>query len=202
MPLPDAVASARPPSCWRAQRYPSALLLVKPRVLTCMIIARSHAQRRAARARQTPAAPCRAPDTRSARTLLAMCLGTHARKPTHWSYRRSIHRALPARLPSSADYIRRGTEPESIEIMLCLLIVALPLVVALPAAFDKQEVNVLQFEAQSPLQFEVRSPPESRIFSPLHKPPHEINTIVPPKHTPLRTHNAPSAYITMDAPRH
>jgi hypothetical protein len=45
--------------------------------------------------------------------------------------------------------------------MLRLLIVALPLVVALPAAFDKQEVNALQFEVQSPLRFEVRSPPES-----------------------------------------
>ena len=35
--------------------------------------------------------------------------------------------------------------------MLRLLIVALPLVIALPAAFDKQEVNALQFEVQSPL---------------------------------------------------
>ena len=54
--------------------------------------------------------------------------------------------------------------------MLRLLIVALPLVVALPAAFDNQETNAiqfevqttLQFEVQSTLQFEVRSPPESR----------------------------------------
>eukprot|EP00900_Chrysochromulina_parva_P006311 jgi/Chrpa1/15681/Chrysochromulina_OHIO_Genome00019244-RA len=38
--------------------------------------------------------------------------------------------------------------------MLRLLIVALPLVVALPAAFDAQKVNALQFEVQSPLQFE------------------------------------------------
>jgi hypothetical protein len=43
--------------------------------------------------------------------------------------------------------------------MLRLLLVALPLVVALPAAFDKQELNALQFEAQSPLHLEVRSPP-------------------------------------------
>ena len=44
--------------------------------------------------------------------------------------------------------------------MLHLLIVALPLVVALPAAFDEQGANA--FEVQSTLQFEVRSPPESR----------------------------------------
>ncbi|KOO29030.1 hypothetical protein Ctob_006381 [Chrysochromulina tobinii] len=44
--------------------------------------------------------------------------------------------------------------PESFKIMLRLLIVALPLVVALPAAFDEQEVNALQFEVQSLLQFE------------------------------------------------
>ena len=68
--------------------------------------------------------------------------------------------------------------------MLRLLIVALPLVVALPAAFDEQEVNALQFEVQSPLQFEVRSPPESRPLLPAatqdqHKAP---------PHAPLRAH--------------
>jgi hypothetical protein len=50
--------------------------------------------------------------------------------------------------------------------MLRLLLVALPLVVALPAAFDAQEANALQFEVQSPLQFEVRSPPEYRPLLP------------------------------------
>ena len=67
---------------------------------------------------------------------------------------RLIARYPPARLPTqttSCDY----TEPESLEIMLRLLIVALPLVVALPAAFDEQEANAIQFEVQSPLQFEV-----------------------------------------------
>ena len=95
-------------------------------------------------------------------------MGAHAREPTQWPHAcdrcRATHRALPACTPSYADYILRleDTEPESLEIMLRLLIVALPLVVALPAAFDEQEVNILQFEVQTPLQFEVRSPPESR----------------------------------------
>ena len=74
------------------------------------------------------------------------------------------------RLPPSlyADYILRlqDTEPESLEIMLRLLLVALPLVVALPAAFDKPELNALQFEAQFPLQLEVRSPPSPALFAP------------------------------------
>jgi hypothetical protein len=69
--------------------------------------------------------------------------------------------------------------------MLRLLIVALPLVVALPAAFEEQEANAIQFEVQSPLLFEVRSPPESRPLLPAA--PQEINTTAPP-HTPLRTH--------------
>ena len=112
----------------------------------------------------------------------AIALGTPApsncagrgrtREPTQWPHAgdryRATHRALPARLPSCADYILRlqDTEPESLEIMLRLLLVALPLVVALPAAFDEQEANAIQFEVQSPLQFEVRSPPESRPLRP------------------------------------
>jgi len=84
--------------------------------------------------------------------------------------RRSISRdsSRATRPPASlyADYILRlqDTEPESLEIMLRLLLVALPLVVALPAAFDKPEL--LQFEAQSPLQLEVRSPPSPALFAP------------------------------------
>ena len=74
--------------------------------------------------------------------------------------------------------------------MLRLLIVALPLVVALPAAFDEQEVNALHFE-QSPLQFEVRSPPESRPHLPAatqdqHKP---RRTLLSARSTPKRTHH-------------
>jgi hypothetical protein len=82
-------------------------------------------------------------------------------------------------MPSYAVYILRlqDTKPESLDIMLRLLIVALPLVVALPAAFDKHEVNALQFEVQSPFQFEVRSPPKSRPLLPAAR---EINTIAPP----------------------
>ena len=95
-----------------------------------------------------------------------------ARKRASQPSGRTPHCALPACLPSYADYILRlqDADPESLEIMLRLLIVALPLVVALPAAFDNQETNAiqfevqttLQFEVQSTLQFEVRSPPESR----------------------------------------
>ena len=70
--------------------------------------------------------------------------------------------------------------------MLRLLIVALPLVVALPAAFDNQETNAIQFEVQSTLQLEVRSPPESRPLLPAAT--REQHTTAPP-HTPLRTHN-------------
>eukprot|EP00900_Chrysochromulina_parva_P018233 jgi/Chrpa1/26410/Chrysochromulina_OHIO_Genome00008668-RA len=46
--------------------------------------------------------------------------------------------------------------------MLRFLLVALPLVVASPAAFDAQEVDALQFEVQSPLQFE---PSQDKTFS-------------------------------------
>ena len=70
--------------------------------------------------------------------------------------------------------------------MLRLLLVALPLVVALPAAFDNQETNAIQFEVQSTLQFKVRSPPESRPLLPAAT--REQHTTAPP-HTPLRTHN-------------
>ena len=64
--------------------------------------------------------------------------------------------------------------------MLRLLIVALPLVVALPAAaFDKQETNAIQFEVQSTLQLEVRSPPESPLLLPAatHSTPHAQHPI-------------------------
>ncbi len=50
--------------------------------------------------------------------------------------------------------------------MLRLLLVALPLVVASPAAFDAQEIDALHIEVQFPLQIEVRSPPESRPLRP------------------------------------
>ena len=63
--------------------------------------------------------------------------------------------------------------------MLRLLIVALPLVVALLAAFDNQETNAIQFEVQSTLQLEVRSPPESHPLLPAatHSTPHAQHPI-------------------------
>ena len=63
--------------------------------------------------------------------------------------------------------------------MLRLLIVALPLVVALLAAFDNQETNAIQFEVQSTLQLEVRSPPESRplLLAATHSTPHAQHPI-------------------------
>ena len=84
--------------------------------------------------------------------------------------------ALPACPPSYADCILRqqDAEPKSLKIMLRLLIVALPLVVALPAALDEQEANAIQFELQSTLQFEVRSPPESRPLLPAATRDHTI----------------------------
>ena len=83
--------------------------------------------------------------------------------------------------------------------MLRLLIVALPLVVALPVAFDEQEANAIQFEVQSPLQFEVRSPPSPALFP---QPRHARSTQQPRHtlHTPHEQH--PRAHITMHAPRH
>ena len=72
--------------------------------------------------------------------------------------------------------------------MLRLLIVALPLVVALPAAFDEQEANAIQFEVQSPLQFEVRSPPESRPHRPAATRD-QHNTLHSARTTPRHTHH-------------
>ena len=149
----------------------------------------------------------RAAQLRWARPRQATSLGARARtrraNPAavrRRSIYRATHRALPARLPPYADYILRlqDTEPESLEIMLRLLLVALPLVVALPAAFDKPEVHALQFEAQSPLQFEVRSPPMSRPLRPaatraLHDSPATAHS-TPHAHQPKRTpHNGRAA---------
>ena len=177
-----------------------------------MIVARSHAQRRDWRQ------PRSAKQLHWARPRQAFALGAHAREPTQWPHAcdrcRATHRALPACTPSNADYILRlqHTEPESLEIMLRLLVVALPLVVAFPAAFDEQEVNALQFEVQSPLQFEVqsplqfevRSPPESRPLLPaatqdLHKSPATHST---PRAQYAHSAQHPSAPITIHAPRH
>ena len=93
------------------------------------------------------------------------------------------------RLPSCADYILRlqDTKPESLEIsMLRLLLVALQLDFALPAALDEQEANAIQFVVQTTLQFEVRSPPESRRLLPAAT--RYQHTTAPP-HTHLHTLN-------------
>ena len=154
-----------PSACfWRVHSFPSAWL----RALMRMIIARSHAQCRDWRQPRC----ARGEQLRWARPRQATALSAHAREPTQWPHAcdrcRATHRALPACTPSNADYILRlqHTEPESLEIMLRLLILALPLVVALPAAFDEQELNAFQFEVQSRLQSKVRSPPESRPLVP------------------------------------
>ena len=84
--------------------------------------------------------------------------------------------------------------------MLRLLLVALPLVVALPAAFDAQEIDALQFEVQFPLQFEVRSPPESHPLRPAAtRDQHDSPATT---HTTPHARHPPTAHITMDAPRH
>jgi hypothetical protein len=137
----------------------------------------------------------------------AIALGTPApsncagrgrtREPTQWPHAgdryRATHRALPARLPSYADYILRlqDTEPESLEIMLHLLLVALPLVVASPAAFNAQGVEALQFEVQSPLQIEVRSPPESRPHLPAAT--RDQHNIPATAHSTPHAHHPPTA---------
>jgi hypothetical protein len=137
---------------------------------------------------------------RSARATQA--LGTpapRAREPTQWPHAgdryRATHRALPALLPYYADYMLRlqDAEPKSLEIMLRFLLVALPLVVASPAAFDAQEVDALQFEVQSPLQFEVRSPPKSRPLRPAAtRDQHDS----PATQCPLRTHTTRQAHTS------
>jgi hypothetical protein len=159
-----------------------------------MIIARPVAQRREW---PSPAAP--APSAKQLEQLwarprqaTALWARTHASQPSGRTPAIDVARLIarvPARLPSYADYILRlqDTEPESLKIsMLRLLIVALQLVVALPAALDEQEANAIQFEMQSTLQFEVRSPPESRRLLPAAT--RDQYTTAPP-HTPLRTHN-------------
>jgi hypothetical protein len=74
----------------------------------------------------------------------------------------------------------------------------LPLVVALPAAFDKQELNALQFEVQSPIPLEVRSPPKSRPIRPAAtRDQHDSPATLHSARAPLYL---PSAHITMDAP--
>ena len=157
-------------------------------------------------------APCRArargasPAAPASRGCSGPCqatpLGADAREPTLVdARRRSIsrvsHRVLPARLPSYADYILRLQDienPGASRSMLRLLLVALPLVVALLAAFDEHEVDALQLEVRSPLQFQVRSPPKSRPLRP--QPPRELNTIAQPQHTPLRTHTTCQAHTS------
>jgi len=80
---------------------------------------------------------------------------------------RLIARYPPACLPTqTTSWDFKTPNPRASRSMLRLLLVALPLVVALPAAFDRPEVNALQFEFQPPLQLEVRSPPESRFLRP------------------------------------
>ena len=138
-----------------------------------MIIARSHAQRRDWRQPRS----ARAISAKQLRSALAHAKQLRwARKRASQPSGRTPHCALPACLPSYADYILRlqDADPESLEIMLRLLIVALPLVVALPAALDEQEANAIQFEVQSTLQFEVRSPPESRPLLPAATRDHTI----------------------------
>jgi hypothetical protein len=186
-----------------AQRYPSAQPLAWPRALTHGL-ARSHAQRRAARARVAPAPQRPRHSIALITPAPSTALGADAREPTQWPHAgdryRATHRALPARLPSYADCILRlqDTEPESLEIILRLLLVAFPLVIALPAAFDAQDA--LQFEVQSPLQLEVRSPPKSRPLRPAAtRVQHDSPATA---HSTPHAHHPPSAYITMDAPRH
>jgi len=82
--------------------------------------------------------------------------------------------------------------------MLRLLLVALPLVVASPAAVDAQEIDALQFKVQFP-QFEVRSPPESRPLRPAARRDQHDS---PATHTTPHARHPPTAHITMDAPRH
>ena len=83
--------------------------------------------------------------------------------------------------------------------MLRLLLVALPLVVASPAAFDAQEIDALQIEVQFPLQIEVRSPPESRPLRPAAtRDQHDS----PALHSTPHARHPPTANITMDALRH
>jgi hypothetical protein len=83
--------------------------------------------------------------------------------------------------------------------MLRLLLVALPLVVASPAAFDAQEIDALQIEVQVPLQIEVRSPPESRPLRPAAtRDQHDS----PALHSTPHARHPPTANITMDALRH
>ena len=183
-----------------AQRYPSAQPLAWPRALTHGL-ACSHAQRRAARARVAPAPQRPRHSIALGTPAPSTALGADAREPTQWPHAgdryRATHRALPARLPSYADYILRLQDienPGASRSMLRLLLVALPLVVALLAAFDEHEVDALQLVVRSPLQFQVRSPPKSRPLRP--QPPRELNTIAQPQHTPLRSHTTRQAHTS------
>ena len=197
--LPASAAGA-------AQRYPSAQPLAWPRALTHGL-ARSHAQRRAARARVAPAPQRPRHSIALITPAPSTALGADAREPTLVAARRrsiSRHSSRATRPPAFLRRLHPETSRhrtrESLEIMLRLLLVALPLVVALPAAFDKPELHAFQFEAQSPLQFKVRSPPESRPLRPAATRAQHYSPAT--AHSTPHAHHPPSAHITMDAPRH
>ena len=115
-----------------------------------MIIARSHASA--------------VPRARVIRPCVSQPSGCTLAIDNHATHRASRATRPPAFLLRVCILRLQDTELESLEEMLRLLLIALPLVVALPAVFVEHEVNALKLEVQSPR--EVRSPPESRPHPP------------------------------------
>ena len=153
--------------------------------------------------RSAPRAPRHAIALGSAKQL--RWARTRARSNPVAARRRSISRVSscatrpPAFLRRLHPETSRHREPGSLEIMLRLLTIALPLVVAFLATFDEQEVDALQLEVQSPLQFQVRSPPEFRPLRPAAtRDQHDSPATA---HSTPHARHPPSAHITMDAPR-
>ncbi len=109
----------------------------------------------------------------------------------------ATHRALPARLPSYADYILRlqDTEPERAS-RSCCAFCSSHYHSSSPCRRCSTNRRSTPFSSSFDLRLSSRCDlrPSPALFAP---PPLEINTIAPPQHTPLRTHTTRQAHTSL-----